>query len=407
LADDLLSYERYGIPVGVYHFDRPWAVGAEGYGDFFFDPARFPSPPDMLHTMVARGWHVLVWASPWAIGTRGDEARAKGYLAPGGDGVRDLDFTNPEAVAWLQGELHQFLTGPEGRYVDGFFLDRGDETQPSRAEDVYRDGRNGRQVHNAYAVLYAKAFREALDEARGGSGFQFARAAFTGEQVYAAKYGGDTHNRDGLEIPEVPNTGAPTDNGLRSAIISLQRCAFMGIPYWGSNVGGISDIADRENFARWLEVGAAMPIMFVFGKGTHAPWSMPNEPHFDQELLDIYRRSVLLHHALGDYLYSLAEVAHRTGLPVGRPLVFRDPDDPATKDRWDEWMLGDDLLVAPVWQSGVRSRQIYLPAGRWIDFWDRSRTLEGPVEFTESVALDRLPLFAAAGSRVLEIQPPP
>jgi alpha-glucosidase (family GH31 glycosyl hydrolase) len=404
LADDLEGYARYGIPVGVYHFDRPWAVGQEGYGDFVFDPARFPNAASMLRMMRARGWHIDVWQGPWAIGQRGVEAKAGGYLAPGAD--REIDFTNPASVAWLKNGLRAFLSGTEGSSIDAFFLDRGDEFQPSSAQNIYHDGENGRQIHNAYPLQYARIYREVLDEMRGPESYAFSRAYFAGEQQYSVLYGGDTHNRNGIDLPETPNNGPATDNGLRSALISLQRCAFMGIPWWGSNIGGISEIADRENFARWIEAGAAMPLMYIFGKGAHAPWEMATSPHFDQELLDIYRRYVRLHHALADYQFALAQQAHETGAPLARPLVFDHPDDPRALDRWDEWMLGSDLLVAPVWQSGSRARSVYLPAGKWIDFWDRTRTIQGPTEIQESVPLDRLPLYVVEGSSLLAIDPP-
>jgi alpha-glucosidase (family GH31 glycosyl hydrolase) len=146
--------------------------------------------------------------------------------------------------------------------------------------------------------------------------------------------------------------------------------------------------------------------MRVHGKGTHAPWDMPTTPRFDREVLDIYRRSVILHDRLGDELARLAAEAHRSGAPIARPLVFNYPSDPHVVNRWDEWLLGNDLLVAPVWRSGARSRSVYLPAGTWVDFWDRRRVLEGPVERNEDVPLGKIPLFVRQGSKLLQIRAP-
>jgi alpha-D-xyloside xylohydrolase len=399
IADDLLNYERYDIPVGIYHFDRPWAEGTVGYGAFRFDPQRFPDAEAMFDVMTRRGWTNQVWVSEWVLDERAARAREQGWIAPGSD--RELDLTNPAAVRAFERELVAFLDGP-GRHVDGFFVDRSDEIVPSDPDDVYHDGRNGRQIHNAYPVMLQRAVRRSVVDARGRDGWAIARAAYTGTARYSMTWGGDTHSREGVLIPEQPDTGPSTDLGLRSVLVSIQRSAFMGLPYWGSDIGGYSDFGDREVFARWIEVGAASPLMRFHGKGTDAPWDMPTEPNVDQEMIDIYRRYVVLHHALAGYQQRLAREAHRTGAPLVRPLVFNYPDDPNVADRWDQWLLGDDLLVAPVWQSGARSRAVYLPEGKWVDFWDRSRVVEGRVELTEDVPLGKLPLFVKQGSRLLQ-----
>ncbi len=404
VAEDLQAYDDYGIPVGVFHFDRPWAVGPEGYGEFTFDPERLPNASSMLAAMSDAGWKSDVWVSPWAIGALGAEARAAGYLAP--NSPRAIDLTNPDAVEWLQGKLAAFLSGPEGRYVDGFFMDRADEPDvSSTAGDIYADGRNGRQVHNDYPLLFQRAMRELIDQQRPDTGFLIARPAYTGSQSMVMRWGGDTHSRNGVIVPERPDLlGASTDLGLRSVLISIQRAAFMGTPYWGSDIGGYSEWTDPEVYARWIEVGAASPLMRFHGQGA-APWDLPPGPERD-ELLTIYKRYVLLHHALQPYLVGLAQEANRDGDTLVRPLVYLWPDEGGARNRWDEWMLGDDLLVAPVWRSGARERSVWFPPGRWADFWDRSQVVEGPAERTITVPLDELPLYVRDGSELLSIEAP-
>jgi alpha-glucosidase (family GH31 glycosyl hydrolase) len=398
-ADDMAAYDRYGIPAGVYHLDRPWATGPEGYGDFTFDVERFPDPEGMLRLLDERGWATTVWTSSWAIGTRGQEAVAQGYLAPGSD--RGIDFTDPEAVEWLVDDVVAFLDTPEGRYIDGFFIDRGEEGEvPSEAGDIYADGRNGRQVHNEYPVLMQQAYRDALDQARGDEGFAIARAAYTGTQGLVMTWGGDTRSTEGF-ASDAQDVGPTTDLGLRSVLISLQRAAFLGLPFWGSDIGGYTQFADREVFARWIQVGALSPLMRFHGEGTKAPWDMPTEPNVDDEMIAIYRDYVELHHSLQPYLVDLAEQAHATGLTPVRPLVFRYADQAAAQDRWDEWLLGDDLLVAPVWESGARSRSVWFPPGRWVSWWDHQTVVEGPIELEVPAPLGILPLYVAEGSDLL------
>ena len=184
----------------------------------------------------------------------GDEAKALNYLAP--NSTRAIDLTNPDADHWLQRKLADFLDGPEGMYVDGFFMDRGDEPDvPSTAEDIYADGRNGRQVHNDYPLLFQDAMSELMEERRLGSGFLIARPAYTGSQSMVMRWGGDTHSRNGVIIPERPDLlGASTDLGLRSVLISIQRAAFMGTPYWGSDIGGVLGM-DRSRGVRPVDRG--------------------------------------------------------------------------------------------------------------------------------------------------------
>ncbi len=404
VAGVLQKYQELDLPAGVYHFDRPWAIGAEGYGDFVFDSTRLPNAADMLAAMSDDGWHMMVWISNWAIGPRGAEASPKGYLVPGSE--RAIDFTNPDALTWFQTDLREFLEGPEGKYISGLFLDRSDEGDVmSDASDIYFDGRNGREMHNAYPAEYVKAVGEVVEQSHE-AGWIISRATYTGTQRWAATWGGDTHSREGFIIPEMPNNGDSTDLGLRSVLVSMQRAAFMGLPYWGSDIGGYSDFADREVFARWIQVGALSPLMRFHGQGANAPWDMPTQPKLDQEMIEIYRRYVLLHHALQDYLLELAGQAHESGLTLVRPLVFNYPDDLEAQDRWDEWLLGDDLLVAPVWRSGARSRDVYFPTGIWIDFWDREQRITGPVTQEVAAPLDHLPLYIRAGSDLVDLPVP-
>jgi alpha-glucosidase (family GH31 glycosyl hydrolase) len=352
--------------------------------------------------MAAEGWTTDVWLSPWAIGERGEVAEENGWLAPGSP--RALDLTNADAVAWLERDLATFLGSPEGRLVDGFFLDRADEPDvTSTVEAVYADGRNGRQVHNWYPVEFGRIVRGVLDRVRPDTGFAIQRPGYSGSQQHVLRWGGDTRSREGLAIPEAPIETAPsTDLGLRSVLISMQRAAFMGTPYWGSDIGGYTAWVDREVYARWIEVGFASPLMRFHGMGG-TPWAPTITGEPDEELLAIYRRYVELRHAMQPYLVDAAAEAATAAMPMVRPLVFAWPDEPDALDRWDQWMLGPDLLVAPVWSTGAREREVWIPPGEWIDFWDRDATIEGPTLVTVDVPLDRLPMWVRPGSELLTL----
>lgn len=393
VADDLLMYEAHDIPPGVYLIDRPWSPGAFGFHRFTWDEARLPNAGDMLSILRDRGFRVVAWTAAWAVGDapgdNGAEAVAAGFLAPGSD--RIIDLTNRAAWDWWKEKHVEFSRRWD---IAGWKLDRGEEFIPSEPTDVWADGRTGPDVHNAYVVLQLQLMHEAMREARGEDFVVIARAAYAGAQQYGIFWGGDTAGSTSF------GTGPGTDLGLRSAIISLQRAGFTGFPIWGSDTGGYYQFKDREVFARWLQFSAFCPIMEIGGQGTHAPWDMPTEPRFDTEMIDIYRRYVRLHHDLIPYTVKHARIAAETGLPVARALAFDFPDDRQVLDRWDQFMYGDDILVAPVWRSGQRSREVYLPEGRWEDFWDRDHAFEGPTTITVEAPLDKIPVFVRAGADV-------
>ena len=125
---------------------------------------------------------------------------------------------------------------------------------------------------------------------------------------------------------------------------------------------------------------------------------MPRSPRYDEEMIAVYKKYSKLRMAMVDYVYAQAQKASATGAPVVRPLAFDFPNDDKVKNMWDEFKFGPDLLVAPVWESGKRSREVYLPAGEWVDFWDRSKTYSGPKTMDYPAPLDRVPLFIRKGA---------
>jgi alpha-D-xyloside xylohydrolase len=391
VAEDVLMYERFGIPSGVYLFDRPYLVGgddpdSEGFHKFEWDTRRLPNIDATLASLRSRGYRLAVWSAAWARnngpGSTGAEAAALGYLAPGGGRV--IDLTNSAAFQWWRQTLETFLSVYG---ISAIKLDRGEEYVPSAASDIYFDGRSGREVHNEYPELQAKVHHDALKNATNNDFLVLARAGYSGSQQWAASWGGDD---------------VGTELGLRSAIVKLQRAGFIGFPTWGSDTGGYYPFRNREVFARWLQFSALTPIMEIGGVGSHSPWSMPTEPAFDTELIDIYARYVKLHHALIPYTAAQADRVNATGFPIARAMIFDFPDDARFADSWDQYMYGPDLMVAPIWQIGSRERQVLVPEGTWDLYWDRGQSWTGPTTITISAPLDILPLFIRHSATVVE-----
>lgn len=410
VADDVLNFEELGIPAGVYLLDRPVLQGNFGFARFAWDSQRLPNAASMLASLKRRGYHVVTWSSTWLCGSQagdnGLEAQQLGFIAPGPAGAPNcadsggasfiMDVTNPAARGWFRDKLAAFLRS-EG--LDGIKLDRGEEHIPSASSDIWFDGRNGREVHNDYVNLQTELHYDALDQAHPDGDFVlFSRSGYTGAQSHAIFWGGDTAGS------EIFGIGSGTDLGLRSVIIAQQRAAFMGFPIWGSDTGGYYGFKNREVFARWIELSCFSGVMEIGGRGSHEPWNMPTSPRFDDEMIEIYRRYATLRASLQSYIVAAAEQASR-GMPLARPMVFFDRDDPNLGDRWDQYLFGADLMVAPVWKIGVREREVYFPRGRWRSLWNEAEVYEGPRTLTLPVALDDILVFIR-GDAPTPLHPP-
>ena len=406
VVDDVTMYEALGIPPGVYHFDRPVLQGEYGFARWAWDETRLPNPDAMLAALRRRGYRIMTFSATWQCGAEpgdnGLEAQMLGFLAPGpvatphcadvGGTSFILDVTSPAARAWWRDQVAAFVQ----RYgIDGIKLDRGEEHIPSAATDVWADGRTGREVHNAYPDLQTQIHYDALAAAHPDGDFVLlSRAGYTGTPRLTVFWGGD------IPGSETFGSGPGTDLGLRSAIISQLRAAFLGAPIWGSDTGGYYQFKDREVFARWLEFSAFSGIMEIGGTGTHAPWDMPTAPRHDDEMIAIYRKYATLRVTLQDYIVAAAREAGASGMPIARPLVFLDRRDPKLRDLWDQYLFGPDLMVAPVWKVGERRRPVYFPRGRWRSYWDPTERWRGPRTVMVDAPLDTIPVFVRGDAQV-------
>jgi len=271
--------------------------------------------------------------------------------------------------------------------VDGFKLDRAEELVPETNDIILNDGRTAREVRNQYPVLYVKTVNEACRNIKGDDFVLIPRAGYTGSSKYSGFWGGD--------IGSAPE-------GLRSAIIAVQRCAIIGFPVWGSDIGGYwqGDL-DREVTARWLAFGCFNPIMEFGPTEDRAPWDMRSEPHYDTELIAIWRLYAKIHEHLADYSYELVKEAHQSGMPAVRPLFLVYPEQKEAWKAWQSYLYGPDILVTALWEKGHTSQNVYLPEGeKWIDAWDRSVVHEGGKTIQIDTPLEKIPIFIREGSDV-------
>lgn len=389
VVEDVLMMEALDIPCGLYWVDRPWAKGAEGYEDFEWDTGRFPNPEKMISWLDSKDMRFMLWIAPWVKGEMAETAVEKGYNMPtkegGWEGRRELvDFTNPQAKEWWQ-EKGPGKMMKQG--VDAFKLDRSEEIVPSSRDCQVHDGRTCREIRNAYPVEFIKATHEIAREIHGDDFVLMPRAGYTGGQKYGVYWGGDI--------------AAPAE-GLRAAIIALQRAAVMGYPIWGSDIGGYwGPPLDREVTARWFAFGCFSPLMETGPLENRGPWNLEGEPSYDSQFLAIWRLYATLHTRLMDYTYQQAQKAHETGVPIARPLSMAYPDQPQAREDWQTYLYGPDILVSAIWQKGKKKHSLYLPEGeKWVDAWNKDQVYQGGQTIEVETPLHKIPIFLKEGSSV-------
>jgi alpha-glucosidase (family GH31 glycosyl hydrolase) len=387
IMEDVLMMQAFGIPNSVYWIDRPWGPGQIGYDDFEIDARRLPNFADMTRWLEGQKIKTLLWIAPFVRGRMETEALAKGYGLPGQNRTPDgqnyplIDLTNPAAKAfWQDGVAKLLRLG-----VAGFKLDRSEENIPADGSLRVSDGRTLREYRNTYPVQFVQAAYEVAKKHRGSDFIVMPRAGYTGSSPYAVFWGGDIGG---------------TQEGLRASIIGVQRAAVMGYPNWGSDTCGYNQqLMEQEVCGRWLAFSAFTPIMEVGPTRNVAFWNAPRPPTYDDTLIALWRMYAIVHNDLASYSYKYAEEAHKTGMPIVRPLFLVDPTHREAWENWWTYLYGPDLLVSPVWEKGKRKQDVYLPAGnRWRDAWNPDKIYTGGQTIAVAAESHQLPIFIRVGS---------
>ncbi|MCW8217621.1 alpha-xylosidase [Streptomyces griseolus] len=371
-----------GIPLSVFHFDCFWMREYQ-WSDFLWDPEVFPDPEGMLARLKERGLRVSMWINPYiaqksALFAEGAE---RGYLVrrANGDvwqwdlwqpGMALVDFTNPEAAAWYEDKLRLLLD----QGVDCFKTDFGERVP---TDVVWHDGSDPERMHNYYAQLYNKAVFDLLERERGaGEAVLFARSATAGGQQYPVHWGGDCF---------------ASFTAMAESLRGGLSLSLSGFGFWSHDIGGFEGTPDPAVFKRWLAFGLLSSHSRLHGNVSYrVPWE------FGEEAVDVARRFTLLKHRLMPYLYGVAAEAHRTGVPMMRPMLVEFPGDPATRTLDRQYMLGPDLLVAPVFTEDGEV-EYYVPEGTWTSLLT-GESVTGPAWRHETHGFDSLPVLVRDGA---------
>jgi alpha-D-xyloside xylohydrolase len=374
-----------GIPLSVFHFDCFW-MREFNWTDLEWDARVFPDPKGMLHRLhTERDLHICAWINPYiaqrsALFTEGKE---KGYLVKRADGsvfqwdwwvagMGLVDFTNPDAVRWFQDKLRALLS----QGVDALKTDFGERIP---TDVVWHDGTDPMVMHNLYAQLYNKAVFELLVEERGErDAVVFARSSTAGGQQFPVHWGGDNTS----SFPSMAET-------LRGGL----SLASSGFGYWSHDIGGFEGTPDPAVFKRWAAFGLLSSHSRLHGSDSYrVPWA------FDEEAVTITAKFTQFKNTLMPYLYAASADAAAKGVSVARPMFFEFPDDPAVAYLDRQYMLGNDLLVAPV-MSASGEVQFYLPHGTWTNIWT-GETVPGGNWLTEIHGFETLPVYVREGAAI-------
>ncbi|MDP4181519.1 MAG: alpha-xylosidase [Bacillota bacterium] len=341
------------LPLHVFHFDCFW-MKDYSWCNFEWDERVFPDPENMLKRLKNKGLKICVWINPY-IAQRSsmfDEGMKNGYLLKNknGDvwqcdawqpGMGIVDFTNPDACIWFADKLARLID----MGVDCFKTDFGERIP---IDGVYFDGSDPVKMHNYYTYLYNRVVFEVLNEKLGNSkAMVFARSATVGGQKFPVHWGGDcTANYESMA------------ESLRGG---LSLC-MSGFGFWSHDISGFEQTATPDVYKRWTAFGLLSSHSRLHGNGSYrVPWL------FDEEAVDVLRFFTKLKCSIMPYLFGAACIAAKSGIPVMRAMVTEFMDDPTCDYLDRQYMLGDSLLVAPIFREDGNVTY-YLPKGIWTNF---------------------------------------
>lgn len=427
---DVDRFRDLGLPLDALVIDSPWETQ---YNSWVPNPNQWGDFASMLAVLTAGGVNPVVWITGWEnLDSRSGDViddpesqqwaaepaapyaglASRGLLVQRADGTpfvfdwwmgrgSSVDFTTEAGrQAWrdlITPTLRLGIKGVKTDGMEGFYF----------ADDVrFGDGTTGAQSAWANLLGYRQATMDALADVNGGDWALIGRSATHGVQGQAITWAGDQFS---------------TITGLWEVVQAGLSAAMTGISNYTHDVGGyigrpptLAELVSRfatgwrakgiydliEGFAphaevlvRWAQVGAVSSTFQYFSKAFAQPWN------YDAATFGALKDAMALHESLVPHLRAAALEAHETGLPVWRPLPLVAPDRERAWTTWDEWMVGDDLLVAPVLTEGARSRSVWLPPGEWIDF-RTGEHLSGDTDVEVDAPLASLPLFVRAGAIV-------
>ena len=388
---DRMRDEHY--PCDVIHLDTGW-FRTDWLCEWKFNEERFPNPEKFIRGLKKQGYRVSLWQLPYVAedAEQIDEARANDYIGPltkkqasegsnfsALDYAGTIDFTYPKATEWYKGLLKNLLDM-------GVVCIKTDFGENIHMDAKYK-GMSPELLNNLYALLYQKAAYEITKEVTG-DGIVWARAAWAGCQRYPLHWGGDS---------------CSSWDGMAGSLKGGLHFGLSGFAFWSHDVPGfhtlpnfMNSIVDDKVYMRWTEFGVFSSHMRYHGTNKREPWFYPN-------IAPMVKKWWKLRYKLIPYIMEQSRKATETGYAVLRALVFEHPNDRVCWHIDDEYYFGDSFLVAPVMNS-EDCRDIYLPEGKWVNFFTGERIEGGRWLYGVKVPLDEMPVYVREGD-VISVYP--
>lgn len=388
------SFREKGIPCDTLYLDIDYM---DGYRVFTWNKERFKNPKAMIKKLKQMGFKVVTIIDPGVKVDKGykiyDEGLKNGYFATDNQGIvyknevwpGDAvypDFLNSKVRKWW-GENQEIMMdiGVSGIWND---MNEPASFNGPLPDDVMFDDDGilvtHKEAHNIYGHMMAKATYEGLKKATGKRPFIVTRACYAGTQKYSTVWTGDNQS---------------TWEHLRMSIPMLMNLGISGMAFCGTDIGGFGHDCSPELLSRWVQVGAFTPLFrnhSAMGTRDQEPWA------FDEKTEEINRKYIKLRYKLLPYIYDNMWNCSKNGAPIIRPLLFNYQNDKKTYEINDEFLCGENILVAPVLEQGVKARMVYLPEGEtWVDYWTREEYKGGQYIIKEA-PLDVCPMFIKGGS---------
>ncbi|WP_231425163.1 glycoside hydrolase family 31 protein [Pedobacter sp. Leaf250] len=381
------KYRTLGIPVDLLWLDSTWRLFGEkgGKGATSFEwRETFKNPKGMFDSIYAMNYKMVgLHLRPRFDNAKKlnllDQAQEKGYTYPeNGKPGEFVNFFDEKATQWWwdNGVMRvaklgaKFLKTDEGSAFGAL---------ANESEKVGPTGKDAERLHNLFPIAYAKAPFLEFEKFNGFRGLNQTREGYSGIQRYPYIFAGDWPSEWQYFAPVIK---AGLNVGLS------------GVGSWAHCMGGFEHQADPELYIRWVQFGMFSPIALVFGMdhpGYKEPWN------YGDQALQNFKKYDLLRYRLFPYLYSSMHQQHETGVPMMRALVLNYQDDENVYEIGDQYMFGDNFMVAPVTTKGAITRSIYLPEGSWFNYYTGEK-LAGKSYHHVVAPLDTIPLFVKAGS---------